>query len=822
MLMKSTAFILSAWLGMVSVGFGQTPPPNYAGVPRVSSVSPAGWHRGDTVEVIFSGTRLQQPRGVLFPESDLIRCRFIEPVVPDPKAPPSESGKAKAILEIAPDCPTGPHYARLFTNYGIAEVVTFWVGALPTITEAEPTEKLRVNNTLETAVPVAQGSTINGWLTNDDEDVYQWKAKAGQLISAEIECARMAVETEDGTELQLNIRDAAGKVIATADDTPLFLADPFLSLKAPADGTYFITVKPLLPSVNARRIAYRLHLGDFIRPAGLYPSGGAPGTTITAKILGVPDGFASEAKIDLPKQASNTAYKYRADRGTATPNVLRLLDAPNLLEVEPNDDPATATRADGPLPVALNGILEKPGDVDHFKFSARKGDRFIVSSFAQALGSPADLQMSILPAAAKPGQNSEKADDATDADLDHFETTYTRQKLDPRMLFTAKDDGEYVLSVRDVRSGGSPISVYRIEFREPSTAILAGMYNADNDARRARISSHVGRGNRALFLMNVRPTFGTEKITGELQVTAKNLPKGVTMTAPKFTIEQRRIPLMFEAAADAPVTAAMLEFQIAPVDPNAVPLQTIFSHNIGMTYANGDMATVAHFDRLAFSVTDEIPFQVKVTAPTVPLSRNGEILLDVEVTRSAGYKEPIELGVENAPQGFVPQTGTVLSGDQTKTTLRIGAEGAAPIGAHQLCVTARNRVNGEERFGRLRATSNAFTVELAEPFLRIKLARSSIERGKKSLVKATIERIRPLPGSATAKLIRLPKGLEMASGPISIPDDAKELTLELLASPDALVGTYNNIACEVAVAAEGKELKQIVGTGLVRVDPARK
>jgi hypothetical protein len=159
---------------------------------------------------------------------------------------------------------------------------------------------------------------------------------------------------------------------------------------------------------------------------------------------------------------------------------------------------------------------------------------------------------------------------------------------------------------------------------------------------------------------------------------------------------------------------------------------------------------------------------------------------------------------------------------ETKTTLRLGAEINAPIGIHQLWVTAKNKTsNGEQREGKVRATSNGFAVEVSEPYLRIKLARSSIQRGKEGTVNATIERLRPLPGNATAKLIRLPKGITMVSENIPLPSEGGSMALNLSASPDALIGTYQNMACEITLQAEGRELKQIVGSGTLRIDPAR-
>ena len=795
-------------------------PPKFPGTPKVTNLTPFGWHRGSTAEVTFTGVKLFDPKGVLCADTDLIKVAKISPVDADPKVPDSAGKKATASLEIDPKCPTGVHYLRLYTNYGVAEVMPFFVGSLATHVEKEPVEKAKLNNTPETAEVLPAAATVNGWLLGDDEDIFRYEVKKGQLISAEVECARLALETDDGTEVILTVRDAAGKSLASCDDTPLLLADPFLSLTAPADGPIYVSIKPLLPSANGKRIPYRLHVGDFRRPAGVYPAGGNPGEKISAQLLGLPAGVPDKVEITLP--GNGASFDYQADAGTPCPNTLRLLRGANVLETEPNDSATQATAANQSAPLAFNGILQKKGDVDYFKFAAKKGERLIITGYAQALGSPADLQLEVLPANAKPGQNPERADDSTDGDLDNFEQTYSRERLDPSLIFTAKEDADYVLTVKDSRNLGSPNSVYLIEIAPSQPGILTGFYAPDNNQKNNRISSQVARGNRALFLMNVRPTYGTEKISGDLKVVADHLPQGVTMTAAPFTIDQKRVPIMFEAAADAAVCGAFINLTVQPADDAAAKLTSFFSHNIALTYANGDIATAAHFDKLAFAVTDEVPFTVKVTQPTMALSRSGELLLDVELTRKEGFTEPVDLGVENVPLGIVPQTGSSIAGDTTKATMRLAAEGGATFGKFPIVVTARTRSNGDERAGRLRASSNPITLEVSEPFVRVKLARSSIERGKRSKVKATIESVRPLPGAATVKLIRLPKGLEMAGEPVAITNDAKEVSIELTASADALVGTYPSIACEVAVTTDGKELKQVVGTGMVRVDPARK
>ena len=83
----------------------------------------------------------------------------------------------------------------------------------------------------------------------------------------------------------------------------------------------------------------------------------------------------------------------------------------------------------------------------------------------------------------------------------------------------------------------------------------------------------------------------------------------------------------------------------------------------------------------------------------------------------------------------------------------------------------------------------------------------------------SIERVREFSGKATAALIRLPRGLSL-SAPVTVEGD--KVSFQIEASPDALVGSYNGVACEITVENGGTAVKQVAGYGALRVDPARK
>jgi hypothetical protein len=48
----------------------------------------------------------------------------------------------------------------------------------------------------------------------------------------------------------------------------------------------------------------------------------------------------------------------------------------------------------------------------------------------------------------------------------------------------------------------------------------------------------------------------------------------------------------------------------------------------------------------------------------------------------------------------------------------------------------------------------------------------------------------------------------------------KQLVFEVAASPEALLGQYKELTCEIIVRQAGQEIRQRTGKGILRVDPA--
>ena len=823
----TTASSLRAALCLVAASAGGAAAQSSAswqGIPSLAGLWPRGAQCGTTVDIELTGTRLRDPRGVLCVTTDRIRCTGIKTLEPEADSRGRRRGEPDsrviATLEIAPDCPPGFHGLRVQTAGGLSDLRLFCTGRLPEALEQEARDATAdANGTAATAEALALPSTVNGQLGQIagavEADTYRVTLRKGQLFTAELAAARLASQDrEDGFEASLTVRNAAGEVLAEAGAVPFLLTDPFVSCIAPADGDYWLTVAAALPPDGNRRVPYRLSVAAARRPTAVYPAGGNPGASLPVRLHGLPEGADTAAVATLPEQPGDHAF--HADPDTPSPNRLRVLAGPNVLEQEPNPDEAKATPVpQGAAPFAVNGILEAPGDTDVFRFTAAKDTRLHIRALSQALGSPADLRFTI---ARVRGGGAERADDAGDEIMGLIDSGTVREKLDPALIWKAPADGDYFLTVSDSRGLGGPDFVYRVEFTAVAEGLLTSLSPVDNNARLARSTVNVGRGSRVLAMIAVRPAPGASP-SGKWELEANGLPAGVAMRSEPFEASERRVPVMFEAAPDAATAAANVRILARPTGA-AVPSGSDFRQTVPLLLQGNDALAQIVQPALSLAVTDEVPFAITVSEPPSSLARNGELELEVTLVRKPGFNQPLDVLLEQPPRGVIGQQGVILANQETRTAFRLSAQNDAAPGQHRIALTVRNR-EGDSRTGagKLWAASTFIPLEVSDPWLRVKFPRARIEQGRRTTLTGTIEKLRDLPGKATASLIRLPRGVSLAS-PVAITDSGT-VSFEVESSPDALVGSYSGMACEITVEKNGRTLKQVAGYGSLRVDPAR-
>src|SRR5690606_618157 len=130
----------------------------------------------------------------------------------------------------------------------------------------------------------------------------------------------------------------------------------------------------------------------------------------------------------------------------------------------------------------------------------------------------------------------------------------------------------------------------------------------------------IPRGGRFATLVNAsRRNFG-----GKIVLEADRLPPGVTMTADPMAENLSSMPVLFEAAADAPLGGFLVDLK-GHKDEDA-KIWGRFSNTADlMRYQNDQMLWTATVDRVPVAVVEKVPYSIEIVEPKVPLVRDGSM-----------------------------------------------------------------------------------------------------------------------------------------------------------------------------------------------------
>ncbi|MFM9960844.1 MAG: PPC domain-containing protein [Planctomycetaceae bacterium] len=738
----------------------------FAASPRLSIISPRGSQRGTEAVLTFSGSQLGDGEQILFysPGFDVVKVETVD------------VNNCKATVKIAADCRLGEHVAQVRTKTGISDYRTFYVGALPQVDEKEP------NNFFDQPQPITLNQTVVGTIGGEDVDYYIVDAQKGQRICAEVEAMRLGSALFDP---YVAILDMKRFELSAADDTPLVNQDAVASIVAPEDGKYVIQIRETAYGGGSN---YRLHVGSFPRPLAVYPAGGKLGEEIDAKFLGDPAGEFVQ-KFKLPSADSKEFTGLFAMAGTEiapSPNPFRLFEHGNSLEVEPNNSVAQATPAT--LPNAFNGILQEPGDIDFFKFTATKGQVFEVECYGRRIRSAIDPVMTLYNAQ---GGGIVGNDDSRGPD------SYFRA--------TIPADGEYLLSVTDHLQRGGPGFVYRVEFTNVVPSLQLSIPQVERYGQYRR-QVYVAKGNRFGTIINAsRANFG-----GKLLLEPQGMPAGITIVAEPMAENLASMPVVFEAAADAPVNGALVDFIGRHADNPAIRGGFFNRAEFIIAAPGQSMYSWRDVDRLAVAVVDELPFKIDLVEPKVPLAQNGSMQLKVVATRKEGFKAPITLQFPFAPPGVGAVPSVTIPEGQNEALYPINAAGNAQVGKWRVFVLGSAEIGGAAY-----SSTQLGNLEVTAPWVTFAMQRAAAEQGQPTEVVCKVEVATPFEGNANVQLVALPN--KVVSAPLQFTKDTKELVFKVTTEKDSPAGKHG-IFGVVTITANGEPVTHNVGGAELRID----
>jgi hypothetical protein len=618
----------------------------------ITHVSPVAVPRGKTTEVVVEGQmNFFGTYKVLF-EGDGLTAKVLgEPAA---KVEPAKRPQVKSVkLEVsaAADTALGVREFRLASQLGVSSVGQLVVVDDPIVIENGDNNTPAKANAL--TLPCVACGKIEA---AEDVDYFKFHGEAGQTLTFEVFCARLQDKIHDlqkHADPILTLFDADGRELAANDDT--LFADPLLSFTLPKSGDYLLQVRDSKYDGDPRWV-YAVTASSKPYASHVFPMAANPGQTLEVEPIG--SAKTVRPRVSLTAPTTVGVHQVSLDLGGSKTNPVTFIvsSLPQVVETEPNDELNQATRLT--LPCGVNGRIGKKRDLDHFVFTAKKGQalRFEVKArrFGTALCSGLDAFLEVM--------NDKGVVLASNDD--------TNGK-DSLLLFTPPADGDYTLCLRDLHSKGGDTWVYYLE---------CDLARPDFSLRCDPDKAMIGPGSSMAWYVHVARTGGFE---GPVTVELKDLPKGVTASPLTIPATMTQGLVVLTADESAPVDAVNVRLIGTATVKNAdgkeealvrgvTPNQEIYSPGGGRARFDVVMQTVA--------VTEPSDILlVEVSSREIKLKPGEEVKIEVTIKRRPDYTQAISLDVPLQHLGQVfgtplPPGVTVVEG-KSKTLLGTTSKG---------------------------------------------------------------------------------------------------------------------------------------------------
>ncbi len=480
-------------------------------LPRLLTMMPMGGAVGTQVEVTITGENIEDVSELIFTHPGITATKKLD-----------ASGNPELNqwqVNIAADCPTGIHEARLMTRLGISSSRVFCVDTLAEVTQKSP------NISLATALPLQVGSICNAVMTTRSVDHYAFDAVKGHRYI--VNCASRGIDSKLDAVVIIGDSEGRDLVVERRGGT--------LDFTATAEGKHTIKVHELTFKGGSAYF-YRLSLQEISADAE------------------VPQ-FVST------KNVSSFSWP-PAD----------LVSSSATAEAEPNNNASQVQSIT--LPCDISGNFFPAADVDVFEFTATKGDIWWIEVASERLGHPTDPSILVQHVSGE-GVEQKLTDVAEFTDIAppmkpssngyaYDGPPYDGGSADIIGRLEIKDDGVHRLQLSDLFGGtrNDPRNEYRLIIRKasPDFAVAAwGLHmelrNGDRNALSKPLALRGGI-TVALEVVAVR----RDGFDEDIELVMEALPEGVTAQGLKIPKGKTRGIMLLTADQNAPRSLANVIF----------------------------------------------------------------------------------------------------------------------------------------------------------------------------------------------------------------------------------------------------------------------
>jgi Bacterial pre-peptidase C-terminal domain len=795
-------FAIGIALGLAPSAPAQTARPR----PRLNYAFPPSGRAGGSLDVTVGGEALDAADGLWFSNPGLTAV----PV----------AGKPRTFrVGISPGTSPGPHDIRALTPDGLSNPRTFVVGTLPESVEVEPNDKRDAANL------IGINAVISGTISATDVDCFGFDGRKGERLFVYL--AAEAIESP--LDATVRLLDSRGLEVAECRDT--FGADPFLDVNLPEDGRYFLKVHDVTYAGSPEHV-YRLTLRDGPHLDAARPSIATAGQTAELTLLGRHvDGSPMPLKIDgrpieskhwsgvptflpaqeLPINALGTLALLRAfpirptdDGNLLNPILIAEADAPIVVEREPNgpESPQVVTP-----PCSVGGSFSRRGDLDTYRFAAKKDEVWRIEAVAEGIGSPADPAFILqrVPNSGDP-QDLTTADDTLDPGL---APRFNLASTDASLRWVSPADGFYQVVLSDVAGSslGEPRRVYRLAIRRERPDFRLFLVPPAINVPDAVTVRKGGRAAAIVLALRL------DRFAGPIQVHAEGLPEGLHCDPVAIPSGAISTPIVFEADANVKSSTGVIRLigTSGELRHEAIP-GTIVRPPVKIQNVAANVAPSRAARGFAVAIRDGSPFLLTARARRSVVARGQTLDLEVSVKAADGVPGPITLTGWEPPPGILPVPATLPKGT-TSTTLSWPVGTTAAPGPYSLVLKGsavyQPDPKGKATFN-VEVPSNPvlFQVRPAPARISVESSTLKLKAGGKAEVAVKVERLEGFAGPLVLTLDS-PAAAKVSAEPVTIPPDKTSATIMLRTLAESPPGpVVATVRAEAVVSGEAIELSK--------------
>ena len=417
----------------------------------------------------------------------------------------------------------------------------------------------------------------------------------------------------------------------------------------------------------------------------IFPLGGKAGVKTVASINGW---HLPESKLSLDTQPGDDSFRRtRCHEGNRFSNsILYAVDTlPESNEAECNDTIKEAQRIN--LPQIINGRIDRPGDIDVFRFKGRAGEKVVAEVYARRLNSPLDSLLRLTDASGKVLQSN---DDyvVKDSHLHKDMMGLVTHHADSYLLAESGANGTYYVHLGDSQNHGGAAFAYRLRIGYPQP---------DFSIRVTPSSLSVRAGGIAVVCVHVLRKDGFD---GEVEVLLKDTVVGFEIAGGRIPAGCDRIRMTLKAPHKAPGLPVALQLQgRANISGKTVIHTAVAADDVMQAFLYRHLVPsqelLVEVQKTKWRGPDIEP----AVAVPVKIVAGGKALVQVTINRRRGFLKEMLLELHKPPDGLTLDDVTV-AGKSLAFNLKVDADAIKSGFADNLIIEAFREYMPKQKEGK--------------------------------------------------------------------------------------------------------------------------